>query len=256
MMTARVAEALPEWEPFAAAIAERPSDAGTWCEAWTARDIVAHQAANAEELSRVLAGALAGEAPPTRSFEEREPRFRAMSDDMLWSALLWNVEHLTEVADTAVRDMGPDVAVPWTGRTMKVAWFADHMREELVLHRWDVTGDDAIARAALAEPWMTAHSVVAVGRPLLARGAAALDPNTDAIEARLRAEGTDDVVVTATLSGTSISRAMPEGIATIESDAATRCLLLWGRRPSDPSTWHSTAGMATLRRLRTLLGGY
>ncbi|MFE9312098.1 hypothetical protein ACFYM5_31335 [Streptomyces sp. NPDC006706] len=43
---------------------------------------------------------------------------------------------------------------------------------------------------------------------------------------------------------------------TIESDAATRVLLLWGRRPADPTRWHSTAGPEALRRVRTLLGGY
>ncbi len=27
---------------------------------------------------------------------------------------------------------------------MKVPWFAEHMREELVLHGWDITGDSDI----------------------------------------------------------------------------------------------------------------
>ena len=140
---------------------------------------------------------------------------------------------------------------------MKVSWFAEHMREELVLHRWDLTGDDAIARAALGEAWMTEHSVIAVGRPLLARGAAALDSSTSGpIEGRLRVEGTDDVVVAATRDGTSIKLARPEGVATIESDAATRCLFLWGRRPADPSRWRSSAGPETLRQIRELLSGY
>jgi hypothetical protein len=47
-----IGEVLPEWEPFARAVRERRPDAGTWCEAWTVRDIVAHQTGNAEELSR------------------------------------------------------------------------------------------------------------------------------------------------------------------------------------------------------------
>jgi hypothetical protein len=44
----------PEWQPFLDAVQRRRPDAGTWCEAWTVRDIVIHQAGNAEELARVL----------------------------------------------------------------------------------------------------------------------------------------------------------------------------------------------------------
>jgi hypothetical protein len=140
---------------------------------------------------------------------------------------------------------------------MRVAWFAENIREELVLHRWDLTGDDATARAARAERSMTAHSVVAVGRPLLARGVAILDLNTvDRVEGGLRAEGTDDVLAVATSDGTSISLAEPVAPATIESDTATGCLFLWGRRPGDPSRWHSSAGAEALRGVRMLLSGY
>jgi hypothetical protein len=39
----------PEWQPFIDAVQRRRPDAGTWCEAWTVRDIVIHQAGNAEE---------------------------------------------------------------------------------------------------------------------------------------------------------------------------------------------------------------
>ena len=46
----------PEWRPFADAVARRRPDTGTWCEAWTVRDIVAHQAGNAEELRAFLPG--------------------------------------------------------------------------------------------------------------------------------------------------------------------------------------------------------
>jgi hypothetical protein len=111
---------------------------------------------------------------------------------------------------------------------MKVPWFAEHMREELVLHGRDITGDDAAAQARRAEPWMTTHSVVAVGRPLLARGAKQLPPG-ERIEARLRATGTDDVLVSADADRTTIGLADPEGPATLETDPAPRVLLLWGR---------------------------
>jgi hypothetical protein len=93
------------------------------------------------------------------------------------------------------------VRVAWTGRTMKAPWFAEHMREELVLHGWDITGDDAAAQARLAEHWMTTHSVLAVGKPLLAKGVKQLRPG-ERIEAWLRVAGADDVVVDVDADGT------------------------------------------------------
>ena len=70
----------PEWQPFLDAVQQRRPDAGTWCEAWTVRDIVIHQAGNALELGRVLGAHLAGEPVATRTFEEREAPLRAMND--------------------------------------------------------------------------------------------------------------------------------------------------------------------------------
>ncbi|MGW1170182.1 hypothetical protein [Streptomyces sp. NPDC002550] len=101
------------------------------------------------------------------------------------------------------------------------------MREELIPHRWDLTGDDRTAVQALNEHWMTEHCVVSVGRPLLKKGHAGLDLGPgDRVEGRLRTPGTDDIVVTSDADGSSIRLAAPEGPATIESDAAVRVLLL------------------------------
>jgi uncharacterized protein (TIGR03083 family) len=246
----------PEWAAFAAAVQARRPDAGTWCEAWTVRDIVAHQAGNAEELARVLAGHLSGEPVDTRGFEEREAPLRAMNDADLWTALTARMARLGEVAK-AGDELPADTDVAWTGRTMKVPWFAEHMREEIVLHGWDITGDDAPARARLGERWMTEHSVEAVGEPLLRRGCAALDFAADGpIEARLRVVGLDDVIVSAGPDRTDIALGPAEGEATMETDAAARVLLLWGRRPADPSRVVSEAGPQALGRVRALLSGY
>ncbi|MFC0438299.1 maleylpyruvate isomerase N-terminal domain-containing protein [Kutzneria buriramensis] len=38
----------------------RRRPAGTWCEGWTVRDILVHQAGNAEDLGRVLGAAAVG----------------------------------------------------------------------------------------------------------------------------------------------------------------------------------------------------
>lgn len=245
----------PEWRPFLDAVQQRRPDSGTWCEAWTVRDIVAHQAGNAEELARVLASHLAGETVETRGFEREKP-YRAMNNADLWAALVDRMETLSDVAEAA--DAVPaDTDVAWTGRTMKVPWFAEHMREELVLHGWDVTGDDAPAQARLSEPWMTDHSVFAVGVPLLALGSKKLGlAPGQRVEARLRVAGSDDVAVTADAEVTTIELVEPNGPATLETDAAARVLLLWGRRPADPSRICSRVGPETLGRVRNLLSGY
>jgi hypothetical protein len=247
----------PEWQPFVDAVQQRRPDTGTWCEAWTVRDIVAHQAGNAEELARVLGAHLEGELVGTRGFEEREGPLRALNDADLWDALLDRMTTLNEVAAAAEAVPG-DTDVAWTGRTMKVPWFAEHMREELVLHGWDITGDCDISAAfqtALAESWMTTHSVVAVGRPLLAKGAKQLGPG-ERIEARLRVADTDDVFLSADADHTAVRFADAVGPATLETDAAARVLLLWGRRPGNPSRICSRAGTETLGRVRRLLSGY
>lgn len=246
----------PEWRPFADAIQARRPEAGTWCEAWTVRDVVAHQAGNAEELARVLGGHLAHEPVATRGFEEREAPLRALSDAELWNALTERMARLTEVAEAA-DSLDADTDVAWTGRTMKVPWFAEHMREEIVLHGWDITGDDPAAQDQLGASWMTDHSVYAVGVPLLARGVRELGLAPDErIEARLRVDGSRDVAVTATGDRTTIELADPDGEATLESDAAARVLLLWGRRPADPSRICSRVGPEALGRVRNLLSGY
>jgi hypothetical protein len=102
---------------------------------------------------------------------------------------------------------------------------------------------------------MTTHSVVAVGRPLLAKGVKQLRPG-ERIQARMRVSGTDDVLVDAQTDRSTLALAEPEGAATLETDAAARVLLLWGRRPADPSRICSRVGPETLGRLRLLLSGY
>src|SRR5262249_21890829 len=97
--------------------------------------------------------------------------------------------------------------------------------------------------------------VVAVGRPLLAKGAKELGPG-ERIEARLRANGTDDVLISADADRTAIALAEPDGAATLETDPAARVLLLWGRKPANPSRICSRVGPETLGRVPQLLSGY
>lgn len=257
IVTARLDAVLPEWESFAHAVQARRPDSGTWCEGWTVRDVLIHQSGNAEEMHRVLAAHLDGSPVHTRSFEEREQPFRVMTDSALWAAFVNRCEQLATLSEDAVASMAPDTEIMWTGRVVTPSFFAEHLREELILHRWDITGDDDTATHALMQPWVTTHSVRQVGSPLLARGTAGLDLGTDGrIQARLRAPGADDILVTATNIGNTIEVVSPEGEATIESDPAVRVLLLWGRRPANPSRWHSQAGPTALQQIRALLRGY
>ena len=76
------------------------------------------------------------------------------------------------------------------------------------------------------------------------------------IDARLRVAGLDDVVLSAGADRTTIGLAEPDGPATLETDAAARVLLLWGRRPADPTRICSRVGPDVLGRVRQLLSGY
>jgi hypothetical protein len=89
-------------------------------------------------LARVLGAHLAGEPVTTRSFEEREAPYRLMGDADLWAALVARMVQLGRVAE-AGDTIPADTDVAWTGRTMKVPWFAEHKRAEIVLHGWDIT---------------------------------------------------------------------------------------------------------------------
>jgi hypothetical protein len=68
--------------------------------------------------------------------------------------------------------------------------------------------------------------------------------------------GADDVVVSADTDSITIGLVDPDGPATLETDAAARVLLLWGRRPADPSRICSRVGPQSLGRVRALLAGY
>jgi uncharacterized protein (TIGR03083 family) len=248
---------MPEWESFSYAVQERRPDRGTWCEGWTVRDVLIHQTGNAHELCRVLGGHMAGAPVETREFEEREAPYRAMSLSDLRAAFLDNCERLAEQGQSAVQTLPSGEKIEWFGRVVGPSFFTDHMREELILHRWDVTGDDTAAIEELLQPWMTDHSVNEVGAPLLARGLTALQLDADSkIEGRLRTPGTDDILVSGSATESSVRLVPQEGEATIESDPATRVLFLWGRRPADPNRWRSKAGPETLRAVRALLSGY
>lgn len=252
MAVAEPADRFPEWPAFRAAVADRDPAAGTGCFAWTTRELVSHVGAAAAELGRVLAAHLEGrEVPATRGFAEREAPFLARP----WPALLEALDAaLADLAELDARGADdPDSSVPWTGRTMRVAWFGQHLRSELLLHRRDLVGDDALGDRLLAEPWATVHAVEHVGLPLLRAGLERTGASR--FTGRLRSPGRDDVVVCA--GETPAIRLEPaQGPADVVSDPAARLLLLWGRTPHDGARLVSEAGPERLGHLRALLAGY
>ena len=66
-----------------------------------------------------------------------------MTDQNLWTAFVTNSERLADLSDAAIADLPADTRIEWTGREVGPSFFAEHLREEMVLHRWDLTGDGA-----------------------------------------------------------------------------------------------------------------
>src|SRR4051812_42850898 len=65
-----------------------PAERLTACRGWTAHELVAHLAAGANEEADLIEAHLAGAARATRSFDEREPAFRALPDTELRDRLV------------------------------------------------------------------------------------------------------------------------------------------------------------------------
>ncbi|MFZ4239405.1 maleylpyruvate isomerase N-terminal domain-containing protein [Streptomyces murinus] len=83
MIPTEVAETLPELAPFARAMQARRPEDGTWCEAWTVRDVLIHQTGNTEELARVLEAFLADTPMEAHGFDREAPYHRPGRDGPL-----------------------------------------------------------------------------------------------------------------------------------------------------------------------------
>jgi hypothetical protein len=98
------------------------------CEGWTAHEVTAHLAGTAAEITRHLEPYLAGQpVPATRTFEAREPYYRAMDDATLGRRLETEEATARSVIDQ-VLVQEPEAIIPWTGRQMVVAKFLPHLR--------------------------------------------------------------------------------------------------------------------------------
>lgn len=195
--------------------------APTRCAGWTVHDLVAHLAAGSQEIADLAEEAVRGEPPrPTRGFEEREAPLRALAPDVLRDRLVHEAGRVLASVG-AVQAAG--LRVPFTGADFTGASLLLHGTSELVLHRWDIVGDD-LGLANLGHPKLTEHLVDTVAG--LSPGvlpAVALD---GAGPVTLRSPGQRDVVATA-----GSLRWGTEG-RVVELPAGERLLRLWGRDPA------------------------
>src|ERR1700722_2488682 len=239
----------PEAEAFLDARQHTAPEVVSACEGWTAHEVTAHLAAMAAEITLHLEPYLQGDpVPATRTFEEREPPYRAMDDAALFRRLQDEEDRMRSVLGQVLA-REPDAVIPWTGRQMAVAKFAPHVRNEFAIHRWDFAGDDEAGTELLSQPELTEHAVGVLGRILLLRGAAH-DPSPDQdFHVRLRAGSRPDVrvVVEAGQAGLELTSAQ-DGEPYVELDPAARTLVLWGRRPDQRGRFRSQAGEPGLRR--------
>jgi hypothetical protein len=227
------------------------------CQGWSAHEVTAHLTAVAAEITRHLEPYLQGEpVPKTRTFEEREPPYRAM-DDVTLCRLLADEEHKMRSTIDDVLAHDPDAVVPWTGRQMAVAKFVPHMRNEFAIHRWDFVGDDETSIELLSQPELTEHAVGVLGRVLLVRGAGRDPFPGQDFHVCLRAEHAAGVrvVVEAGQAGLELTDSETDE-PYVELDPAARALVIWGRRPDQRGRFRSSLGEPSLRRLQALLAGY
>jgi hypothetical protein len=229
------------------------------CAGWTTHEIAAHVTGIAVEVVRHLEPYLQGDpVPETRSFEEREAPLQALPHAALLSRLDREEQRMRSVV-TDVLERDPDAEIPWTGRTMSVAKFIPHLRNEHALHRWDIAGDDEVSAELLGQVDLIDHSVEELGRILLVAGRQHdPEPDTD-FAVRLRSPGQPDLQVVVSHGDARLSWATAEaqdGEPALDLDAAARHVVIWGRRPDARGHVSSRLPTPTLARLQALLSGY
>jgi hypothetical protein len=244
-----------ETQAFLETLDRLPPNALTACAGWTVHDITAHVAAGADEIARLFEAYGEGlPVPPTRTFDEREPEYRAM-DDAALRKRLFTASMRMGSAMQAVFAREPDAVIPFTGQPMTAAAFAMHSRSECAIHRWDMVGDDEVSWKLLSQPEITAHAVNVLAPMLFSRGCGAGLAPAGGFEARIRATGQPDLLVRRDNAGPQLSLEPDDGSPAIETDAAARLLFIWGRRPGDPSRIRSGLAAEDRVRLQSLLAG-
>lgn len=235
-----------------------PPQAVTACRGWTTHEIIAHLTSGAEGLSNQIEAHLAGApVPPFGTWAEREPPLQALDDAVLRRRLIASEERMTSAFDALVTSVGQDGIVDEVGFGFPAGELVRHMRQEFAVHRWDLVGDDADGVELLSQPDLLEHCVNMLGDPLLAAGLTRDPAPHDPLQVRLRCPGGPDLLVSVRDGhGRLTFDTAPVGGNVIETDAAARLLLVWGRRPTDSRRIRSNVPAETLLRLQTILAGF
>ena len=245
-----------EQQAFLETLDRLPPNALTACAGWTVHEITAHIAAGADEVARLFEAYGEGlPVPATRTFEDREPEYRAMDDAALRKRLFAASVRMGS-AMNAVFASEPDAMIPFTGQLMSASMFAMHSRSECAIHRWDMVGDDETSWQLLSQPEITQHAINVLGPMLVSRGCGAGPAPAGGFSGRIRTFGQRDVVARRDASSAVVEFADDDGSPAIEADAAARLLFIWGRRPSDPSRIRSGVSAEDRVRMQALLAGF
>jgi uncharacterized protein (TIGR03083 family) len=212
---------------FISSMSQLQATAPTWCAGWSAHDLAAHVAAAAEERANLIEEYLAGDPPrATRSWEVREPPYRAMPDAALRERLVEQAARF-ESNLSALRE---DDMIPYTGWVMSAQQFRMHSHSEAVLHRWDLVGDDDIGIRWLSDPSMVTHALaVFAAVPALAEAQRWRSRDSVSSPLVLRCDGRPDVAVT---PGKALSGATDGEAVVLDLRPHEVPLVLWGRCPS------------------------
>jgi len=242
---------------FFAALESVPPQAVTACRGWTAHEVIAHLASGADALANQIEAHLEHKSiPEFGSWEQREPRYRAIEDDRLRGRLVQAEQRMSACFDELLK-ASAETVIEQVGFGFPVGELVLHMRQEFAVHLWDLVGDNAETAALLGQPELLGHSVRMLSRPLLANGLQR-DPNPKApLSVRVRCDGHPDLQVTVQDGAGQIGLVLPaEPAEMTAADPAARLLLVWGRRVPDSRRMRSNLPLDVLLRVQTILAGY
>jgi len=234
-----------------------PANALTACPARTAHLLGAHMAGSYKEIARHVEAYMSGSPlARTRTFDERELEFRAMSAPQLLSRIADGEERM-RILIGELLEREPDPVLRWTGRQVHAAEFIKHSRSECAVHQWDLAGDSAVSDKLLSQQELFEHLVNFIGAlPMTARGMATGAGTGRSLQARVRAYGQPDLLIVVHRGEPQLLITEPEGDALVEGDPAARLLFLWGRRPTPYGRLSCQGSPEELSRLQWLLSGY
>jgi predicted amidohydrolase len=212
-----------------ATASEIQSTAPTWDSGWSAHEVLAHVAASAQERANLIEEHLTGQsARPTRTFEEREPPFRAMPHRDLLERLIIEAARF----EAAVSALTPDDEIEYFGWHVTADRLRFHSHSEASLHRWDLVGDDPTSMRLLSDAKLATHALVVFASlpDLLPEAQRWVNAPFTRQPARFRVPGQPDILIT---PGRGLSIAEPAGdCPAIELSNHERALVLWGRCPA------------------------